>query len=293
MKNIYSNIYSFNKKILKKTILSLKEGNICGLPTETVYGLAGNAYSDKAVKKIFRLKKRSKKNPLIIHYLNIKNINQDVILNGSFFKLYKKFCPGPITFVLKKNKKSKIVSSATANLNTVAVRFPNHKIIKLILKSTNFPLAMPSANVSSKLSPTSALDVYENFGKKLQIIINGGTSKIGIESTVVDLTGKPKILRPGIISSEDIKKILRTRLSKRKSRIKSPGMLKKHYSPGIPVIIGKKPKKNDHAYIVLGQKYKNIKNYFNLSKKGNLKEAAANLYKTMRKIKKKVSKKYL
>ena len=291
MKNIYSNIYSFNKKILKKTIISLNEGNVCGLPTETVYGLAGNAYSDKAVKKIFRLKKRPKKNPLIIHYLNINNINQDVVLNGSFFKLYEKFCPGPITFVLKKNKKSKIVSSATTNLNTVAVRFPNHKIIKLILKSTNFPLAMPSANVSSKLSPTSALDVYENFGKKLKIIINGGTSKIGIESTVVDLTGKPKILRPGIISSEDIKKILRTRLSKRKSRIKSPGMLKKHYSPGIPVIIGKKPKKNDHAYIVLGQKYKNIKNYFNLSKKGNLKEAAANLYKTMRKIKKKGFKK--
>ena len=291
MKNIYSNIYSFSKKILKKTIISLNEGNVCGLPTETVYGLAGNAYSDKAVKKIFRLKKRPKKNPLIIHYLNINNINQDVILNESFFKLYEKFCPGPITFVLKKNKKSKIVSSATANLNTVAVRFPNHKIIKLILKSTNFPLAMPSANVSSKLSPTSALDVYENFGKKLKIIINGGTSKIGIESTVVDLTGKPKILRPGIISSEDIKKILRTRLSKRKSRIKSPGMLKKHYSPGIPVIIGKKPKKNDHAYIVLGQRYKNIKNYFNLSKKGNLKEAAANLYKTMRKIKKKGFKK--
>ncbi len=291
MKNIYSNIYSFNKKILKKTIISLNEGNVCGLPTETVYGLAGNAYSDKAVKKIFRLKKRPKKNPLIIHYLNINNINQDVVLNGSFFKLYEKFCPGPITFVLKKNKKSKIVSSATANLNTVAVRFPNHKIIKLILKSTNFPLAMPSANVSSKLSPTSALDVYENFGKKLKIIINGGASKIGIESTVVDLTGKPKILRPGIISSEDIKKILRTRLSKRKSRIKSPGMLKKHYSPGIPVIIGKKPKKNDHAYIVLGQRYKNIKNYFNLSKKGNLKEAAANLYKTMRKIKKKGFKK--
>ena len=291
MKNIYSNIYSFNKKILKKTIISLNEGNVCGLPTETVYGLAGNAYSDKAVKKIFRLKKRPKKNPLIIHYLNINNINQDVILNGNFFKLYEKFCPGPITFVLKKNKKSKIVSSATTNLNTVAVRFPNHKIIKLILKSTNFPLAMPSANVSSKLSPTSALDVYENFGKKLKIIINGGTSKIGIESTVVDLTGKPKILRPGIISSEDIKKILRTRLSKRKSRIKSPGMLKKHYSPGIPVIIGKKPKKNDHAYIVLGQRYKNIKNYFNLSKKGNLKEAAANLYKTMRKIKKKGFKK--
>ncbi len=280
-----------NLSNIKKAIKYLNNQDCIGIPTETVYGLAGNAYSNKATSRIFSLKKRPKKNPLIIHYLNINNINQDVILNGNFFKLYEKFCPGPITFVLKKNKKSKIVSSATANLNTVAVRFPNHKIIKLILKSTNFPLAMPSANVSSKLSPTSALDVYENFGKKLKIIINGGTSKIGIESTVVDLTGKPKILRPGIISSEDIKKILRTRLSKRKSRIKSPGMLKKHYSPGIPVIIGKKPKKNDHAYIVLGQKYKNIKNYFNLSKKGNLKEAAANLYKTMRKIKKKGFKK--
>ena len=121
-----------NDSNIKKAIKYLNNNECIAIPTETVYGLAGNAYSDKAVKKIFRLKKRPKKNPLIIHYLNINNINQDVILNGSFFKLYEKFCPGPITFVLKKNKKSKIVSSATANLNTVAVRFPNHKIIKLI-----------------------------------------------------------------------------------------------------------------------------------------------------------------
>ena len=101
--------------------------------------------------------------------------------------------------------------------------------------------------------------------------------------TVIDLTGIPKILRPGSISSNEIKRFLKTNISRKKSKIKSPGMLKKHYSPGIPVIIGKKPKNSSQAFIVFGKKFKNFKNYFNLSKKGNLKEAAANLYKTMRK----------
>ena len=181
MKNIYSNIYSLNKNLLKKTVKALKLGNLAGLPTETVYGLAGNAYSNNAVKKIFLLKKRPKINPIIIHYNNIKNIQNDVILNDYFFKLYEKFCPGPLTFILKKNKNSKISKLATAGLNTIAVRFPNHKIIKKILKLANFPLAMPSANISSHLSPVNAVDVSEEFKNKLKIIINGGKSKIGIE----------------------------------------------------------------------------------------------------------------
>ena len=291
MKNIYSNIYSFNKKVLFKTIKSLEEGNLAGLPTETVYGLAGNAYSEKAIKKIYNLKKRPKINPLIIHYHKIKDAEKDIIFNSQFYKLYKKFCPGPITFILKKNTKSKISSKATANLKTVAIRFPNHKIIRSILKQINFPLAMPSANLSSGLSPTYAHDVYDEFKKKIDIIINGGRSKVGIESTVIDLTGKPKILRHGIISENYIKKILRTNFSKKRSKVKSPGMLKKHYSPGIPVMIGGKPSKSNEAYIVFGSKHKNVNNYFNLSKKADLKEAASNLYKTMRKIKKKGYKK--
>ncbi|MEC7150526.1 MAG: L-threonylcarbamoyladenylate synthase [Pseudomonadota bacterium] len=286
MRYIYSNIYSFNKKTLKKTVYSLNQGNIAGLPTETVYGLAGNAYSDKAVKKIFRLKKRPKKNPLIIHYDNYKNASNDVLFNKNFFKLYKKFCPGPMTFVLKKNKKSKISSLATAKLDTVAIRFPRHPVIKTVLKFLNFPLAMPSANLSSGLSPVNALDVFDEFKRKLKIIINGGNSIVGIESTVIDLTGKPKILRPGIITSSDLRKILKLNIKKRKLKIKAPGMMEKHYSPGIPVVIGKKPKSLDDAYIVFGKKFKNFENYFNLSKKGDLKEAAANLYKIMRKIKK-------
>ncbi len=291
MKNIYSNIYSFNKKILKKTVDYLNRGNIASLPTETVYGLAGNAYSNKAVRKIFNLKRRPKNNPLIIHYCSLKNLKKDVILNKNFLKLYKKFCPGAITFVLKKNKKSEISSLATANLDTVAIRFPKHKIIRSILKSLNFPLAMPSANLSSNLSPVNALDVFDEFRKKLNIIVDGGKSKIGIESTVIDLTGKPKILRPGIISKNKINQILKVHLSKEKLKLKSPGMLKKHYSPGIPVILNKKPSSLNDAYIVIGKKFSNKKNFFNLSKNNNLNEAAANLYKTMRIIKKKGYKK--
>ena len=291
MKNVYSNIYYLDKTILKKTIRLLEQNNVVGLPTETVYGLAGNAYSKNAIKKIFKFKKRPSHNPLIIHYNNLKDARQDVIFNKSFLKLYKKFCPGPLTFVLKKKTKSKISSLATANLNTVAIRFPNHKIIKNILKSIDSPLAMPSANISSGLSPISALDVFKEFKKKLKIIIDGGESKVGIESTVIDLCSKPRILRPGVIIERDIRKVLKVNLSKKNFKLRSPGMMRKHYSPGIPVILGQKPKSSSHAYIVFGKKYKNIKNYFNLSKKANLKEAAANLYKIMRKIKDKGYKK--
>tara|TARA_B100001989_G_C24506687_1_gene448001 strand:- start:378 stop:1325 length:948 start_codon:yes stop_codon:yes gene_type:complete len=291
MKNIYSNIFSFNKQILKKTEKSLIQGEIAVLPTETVYGLAGNAYSRKAINKIFKLKKRPKKNPLIVHYYNFDDARKDIILNNYFIRLYKKYCPGPLTFILKKNKISKIDSQVTAGMKTIAIRFPKNKIIRSLLKSLNFPLAMPSANISSGLSPVTAFDVFDEFKKRINIIINGGRTKIGIESTVIDLTSKPKILRPGIIDKNEIKEFLKINLSKRRTKFKSPGMFKKHYSPGIPVILGKKPNNTKQAYIVFGKNYKNKTNYFNLSKNGNLKEAAANLYKIMRKIKNKGYKK--
>ena len=147
---------------------------------------------------------------------------------------------------------------------------------------------MPSANVSSHLSPICAEDVSEEFKKKLKIIINGGRSKIGIESTVIDLTGIPRILRPGIIGPEKIRNLLKIKMSfkSRNSQIKSPGMLKKHYSPGIPVYLNKSYASDKVALITYGKKYKNKKNQFNLSKNSNLKKAASNLFKTLRKIKK-------
>ena len=288
MKNIYSNIFSCNKKSLNKTIHCLKKEKIVGLPTETVYGLAGNAYSKISINKIYKIKKRPKINPLIVHYFDYKNAENDVFFNKNFFKLYKKFCPGPITFILKKKLKSKIQPIVSANFNTVAIRFPDHKIIRSILKKINFPLAMPSANISSNVSPVCAEDVADEFKKKVKLIINGGKSKIGIESTVVDLTGKPNILRPGIISSKLINKILKIKINtiKTTSRLKSPGMLKRHYSPGIPIILNKKTSNKKFALITFGTKYKNDINYFNLSEKSDLKEAASNLYTTLRKIKK-------
>ena len=291
MKNIYSNIFSFSKKTLHKSISNLKKGNVVSLPTETVYGLAGNAYSKTAIQKIYSLKKRPKKNPLIVHYLNYKDADKDVLFNVNFYKLYKKFCPGPITFVLRKKNKSKIQSSVTANLKTVAIRFPSHNTARSILKKLNFPLAMPSANLSSGISPVNASDVADEFKKKIKIIIDGGNSKIGIESTVVSLIGKPKILRPGIIGTKTINKFLKISIIKKVSKIRSPGMLKRHYSPGIPVLLNQNKSDKYSALITFGKKYKDKKNYFNLSKKSDLKEAASNLYKTFRKIKKKGFKK--
>ena len=288
MKNIYSNIFSYSKKSVNKTIANLKNGNIVGLPTETVYGVAGNAYSQRSIKKIYKLKKRPKVNPLIVHFFDYKKAEKEVILNKNFFKLYKKFCPGPITFILKKKKKSKIQSIVLANLNTDAIRFPNHKVIRSILKRINFPLAMPSANISSNVSSVSAEDVVDEFKNKLKFILDGGKSKIGIESTVVDLTGDPIILRPGIIGLELINKVIKIGTNNRKnsSKVISPGTLKRHNSPGIPILLNQKAANENNAFITLGRKYKNKKNSFNLSKKSDLKEAASNLYTTLRKIKK-------
>ena len=293
MKNNYSNIFTFNKKTLKKAIDCLNKTNVVGLPTETVYGLGGNAYSENSIKKIFQLKGRPKFNPLIIHYYNLNNAIKDVHTNKYLIKLYKKFCPGPITFILKKKLNTNIHPSSLAKLKTVAIRFPKHKIIRNILKEINFPLAMPSANKSKKVSPVSAKDVFEEFQKKIPLIIDGGVSKIGIESTVIDLTSSPKILRPGIIHKKLIEQTLKLKLKKNGSnkKIKSPGMIKKHYSPGVPVLINQKRHDGKSAFIYLGQKYKNKKKFFSLSKNYNLNVAASNLYKTLRLIKKKGYKK--
>ena len=288
MKNSYSNIFSFNKKILRKSIKNLNNGNIVGLPTETVYGLGGNAYSKKSILKIYKLKRRPKSNPLIVHYLNLKDASKDIVLNEKFKKLYKQFCPGPITFILKKKYGSKINPLASAKLKTVAIRFPKHRVVRSILKGINFPLAMPSANKSTNVSPVSAEDVFDEFKKKIQVIIDGGKCKVGIESTVIDLTNEPRILRPGIIDKNSIEKILKKKFKKNiiNRKIISPGMMRKHYSPGIPVFINQKKHDGKSAFIYLGNKNMNKKKFFSLSKNLDLNEAASNLYKLFRKIKK-------
>ena len=281
MKNIYSNIEKAKKY--------LTNNDVVAIPTETVYGLAGNAYSNKAVKKIFSLKKRHLKNPLIVHYCRIKDLKQDCIVNETFNKLYRKFCPGPLTFVLNKKKNSKLSKYVNANKKTIAVRFPKNKITQNLLSKLNFPLAAPSANISSKLSPVTTADVKDEFGNKIKSILDGGKTKIGLESTIVDLTDKISILRPGGITIEQLEKVLHRKLKLKNllKNIKSPGQLGFHYSPGIPVRLNAKYPKKNEAFLQFSGKVKNKNNYFTLSKKGNMKEAAKNLFSILRLIKKK------
>ena len=273
---------------IKKARNLLNKRECVAIPTETVYGIAGNAYSDTACKKIFRLKKRPMNNPLIIHYYDLKKLKDDCDLNGDFLKLYKRFCPGPITFILNQKKKSKISKIATNKKNTLAVRFPKHPIARILLKHLKFPIAAPSANISSRVSAVTSSDVKDDFGKKIKYILEGGRSSVGVESTIIDLRKKPKILRLGGLEVGTIQKILKKKISinTNPSKISAPGQLRIHYSPGIPIRLNVKKIKKDEAFLLIKKNKINKTNYYFLSKKGDLKEAAKNLYTILRKIKK-------
>ena len=280
MKNNLSNI--------KKAIKYLNNNECIGIPTETVYGLAANAYSDKGTLKIYKLKKRPKKNPLIVHYYNLNDLKKDCLISLKFLKLYKKFCPGPISFVLKLKRNSRISNNVTNNKKNIAVRFPRHQLTRRLLKVLKYPLAAPSANLSRKISPVSKKDVVDEFGKKIKFILDGGRSKIGVESTIVSLINKPKILRLGGIERNKINKFLINK-NKKKYKIKNivvPGQGKIHYSPEIPIRLNIKNPKKYEAFMLIKKRKISKKNFFYLSKKKNLKEAAKNLYKTLRIIKK-------
>jgi len=243
---------------IKKATNLLNKSECVAIPTETVYGIAGNAYSDLACTKIFRLKKRPKVNPLIVHYYDLKKLRIDCNFNQDFLKLYKKFCPGPITFILDLKKTSKISRIATNQKNTLAVRFPKHPVTRNLLKNLKFPIAAPSANISSRVSAVSSSDVKDDFGKKIKYILEGGKSSIGLESTIIDLRKKPKLLRLGGLDLKIIQKILKKKfiINIKPNKISAPGQFKIHYSPGIPIRLNAEKIKKDEAYLLI-QKKKN------------------------------------
>ena len=244
--------------------------------------------TNKACKKIYRLKKRPKDNPLIVHYYNIIQLRKDCNFDNRFLDLYKKFCPGPITFILSLHKNSRISKIATNKKNSLAIRFPKHPVTRALLKKLKFPLAAPSANLSSKVSAVRSIDVKEDFGNKIKYILEGGKSKIGLESTIIDLRKEPKILRVGGLEISNIEKVLnqKVKIKNNPLKITAPGQYKLHYSPGIPLKMNVKKAKDNEAYILFKRIKKAKPNYYFLSKKGSLKEAAKNLYTTLRKIKK-------
>ena len=276
-----------NNSSIKKSINYLKNNECIGIPTETVYGLAANAYSSSAVSKVFKLKKRPKKNPLIVHYYSKSQLKRDCHLNKNFYKLYKKFCPGPLTFILRLKSNSMIDNKVTNKKKSLAVRFPKHPVIRSLLNKIDFPLEAPSANISSSISPVTKKDVIDEFGKKIKYVLNGGRSNIGLESTIIDLTSKPKIIRLGGLNLEYLKKILNVRLNYNSDTKRDyPGQRRLHYSPGIPIRLNIKDPKKNSAYILINKKKFTSRNFFYLTKNKNLEEAGKNLYKTLRKIKK-------
>lgn len=213
----------------KKIILG---GGIVAFPTETVYGLGANAYSDDAVKKIFIAKGRPNDNPLIVHLENtnkIESVCSEITVTAK--KLIKEFMPGPITIVLKKSPK--ISNFVTCNLDTVAVRVPQNKYAVEFIKMCGCPIAAPSANTSGRPSPTLAQHVLDDLNGKIPLIIDGGMCDVGIESTVVDASGEaPVILRPGKITAEDIIKVCgKLAPAQKNGKIISPGTKYKHYAP--------------------------------------------------------------
>ncbi|MCX7871704.1 MAG: L-threonylcarbamoyladenylate synthase [Verrucomicrobiae bacterium] len=215
----------------------LKAGDVVALPTETVYGLAANALNPDAVAKIFAVKGRPSNNPLIVHVSSVYMAKRCVRQwSGEAQKLANNFWPGPLTIVLPKSEI--IPPVVTAGGETVGVRFPSHSVIQKIIEKCGFPLAAPSANISNRVSPTTAEHVLRQLGNRIKLIVDGGACHVGIESTVFDVASNPpRVLRPGIIHEESLfaalgKKPSREQFEERENRtLRSPGLFKKHYAP--------------------------------------------------------------
>lgn len=229
------------KKNIATCAQSLRQGFLVGMPTETVYGLAANAFDQKAVERIFEAKNRPQDNPLIVHVHANYDLTQLVSNITPLAKAcLQAFTPGPITLVMK--SKGTVCPAVSKGLETVAVRIPNHKVAQRFLRACDLPVAAPSANMSSRMSATSAKAVKQELDGKLPYVLDGGVCQIGIESTVVDVTGEiPIILRPGKITKEQLQTVAKQVQEKTKyqagEKVFSPGVKYKHYSPNIPVFV--------------------------------------------------------
>ena len=221
-------------------------GEVVAVPTETVYGLAGNAYNGETIKKIFEAKGRPQDNPLIVHISDMEMLKEVAsVIPGTAYKLADAFWPGPLTMIMKKSEKVSLVT--TAGLDSVGIRMPSDPFAHALIVKTGIPFAAPSANVSGRPSPTDAKTVFEDMNGKIPLVVDGGECFAGVESTVVSLLNEtPIILRPGYVTKEDMEEVLGTEVKiaaavteniKAGEKVLSPGMKYKHYAPNADVII--------------------------------------------------------
>lgn len=211
----------------------LREGGLVAFPTETVYGLGADAFNEEAVLSIFKAKGRPQDNPLIVHFACVEDVKMAVKeIPEVAYKLWERFSPGPLTLVLPKSDNLPLVT--TAGIQTVGIRIPNHPIALELIKKSGTGIAAPSANTSGRISPTRAMDVYEDMVGKIPLILDGGQTDVGIESTVLDLTKEvPIVLRPGGVTIEMLTEVLDKVINHKGEVVvaESPGMKYKHYAP--------------------------------------------------------------
>ena len=269
-----------NRSIQKATKLILG-GELVALPTETVYGLGADATNSSACQKIFTTKNRPAINPLIVHVASVAEAENIALFNSDAKKL-SNLWPGPLTLVLPLKSDTIIAPEVTAGLKTIAIRIPNHPLTLALLEETKRPIAAPSANISGKLSSTSAQQVRDYFGNSVYTL---GEEEyhcaVGLESTILDLsTEQPIILRQGIFTAEVIRQALdkEVLLSKPESKIKAPGMLLKHYAPKTKIRLNAQELGQGELGLNFYNSQLNSEFSLNLSRSGDLKEAASNLY---------------
>ena len=272
----------YNIENIKKAARIIRQGGLVAFPTETVYGLGANVYDSKAVASIFAAKQRPHFDPLISHIADIDFLKEYAATDERVLALAKKFWPGPLTFVLRRIEENPSIDLACSGLRTITVRMPNHPIALDLIKESGVPIVAPSANKYQCISPTTAQHVADGLGDKTDMILDGGACKVGVESTIIDLTGNDVVmLRAGGTAKEDIEKFLGEKILVSEGNPTlptAPGQLLRHYAPKNILRINVTQPQDDEYFIGFG----NIDGDLNLSPEGDLCEAAGNLFAYLR-----------
>lgn len=263
---------------------ALRGGELVAFPTETVYGLGADATNDMAVAKVYEAKGRPSFNPLICHVADVEKACALGEFPPAAIKLADRFWPGPLTLVVPRAAKCPVSMLASAGLESLAIRVPRHEIALALLRELQNPVVAPSANRSGTLSPTTAAHVRQSLGQRVKTLLDGGACRVGVESTVVSfMEDKPLLLRPGGLSTNDIEDVLNMSLALTGSSEKphSPGQLESHYAPRAGLRLAAKRPANNESYLGFGL---HDHGPFNLSRNGDITEAAANLFRMLHDI---------
>jgi L-threonylcarbamoyladenylate synthase len=280
-------IVAATERAIERAAVALRGGALVAFPTETVYGLGADATNARAVAAIFEAKGRPRFNPLIVHVATVKAAAALGHLTDAGRRLADAFWPGPLTLVLAKRPGCPVADLATAGLDTVAVRVPAHPVAQALLRAADLPIAAPSANRSGHVSPTMAAHVEADLGERVAIILDGGPTPVGLESTVVDVTGKvPIVLRLGGVTREAIARVLGQPVEiagGAAATPASPGMLARHYAPATKLRLDILDVRPGEALLAFGPNVPTTGGpAINLSPSGDLAEAAANLFAALR-----------